>query len=83
MRAARLLVHNFRAIRHADVDLAAFSLIAGPNNSGKTNLLAAVRVFYEKGLKFEADRDLPKFPTDPESWIEIEFECTPDEFAQL
>jgi len=84
MRAARLLVHNFRSIRDADVDLEEFSLIAGPNNSGKTNLLAAIRAFYEKGLKFEEDRDLPKFTTaDRESWVEIEFECTPDEFAQL
>ena len=83
MRAVRLLVHNFRSIRDADMDLEEFSLVAGPNNSGKSNLFAAVRAFYER-LKFEDDRDLPKYTTaDHESWVEIEFECTPEEFAQL
>ena len=84
MRAVRLLVHNFRSIGDVDVDLDAFSLVVGPNNSGKSNLFAAVRAFYEKGLKYEEERDLPKYKTvDQESWIEIEFECTPEEVEQL
>ncbi|MGB4965779.1 MAG: AAA family ATPase [Microgenomates group bacterium] len=80
----QLRIHNFRSIRDAEVELRAFSLIAGPNNSGKSNLFAAIRAFYEKGLKYEDDRDFPKFETgDNESWVEIEFECTPEEFEQL
>jgi len=84
MRAVRLVVHNFRSIRDADLDLERYSLLVGPNNSGKSNLLAAVRAFYEKELKFEVDRDFPKFTTqDQESWVEIEYRCEADEFDQL
>jgi predicted ATPase len=84
MRAVRLRVHNFRSICDVDVDLEAFSLVAGPNNSGKSNLIAAIRAFYEKGLKYEEERDLPKFETsDEESWVELEFECTSEEFEDL
>jgi putative ATP-dependent endonuclease of the OLD family len=84
MKAVRLLIHNFRSLRDADIDLREFSLIVGPNNGGKSNLLAAIRVFYEKDLKYEEDRDFSKCPVnDHECWIEIEYRCDEDEFEQL
>ncbi|MBX9929153.1 MAG: AAA family ATPase [Gemmatimonadaceae bacterium] len=84
MRAVRLAVHNFRSILDADVELERYSLVLGANNSGKSNLLAAIRVFYEKDLKFEEQRDFPKVATtDQESWVEIEYQCTPTEVAEL
>lgn len=84
MRTVRVTIHNFRSICDATLDLQRFSLILGPNNSGKSNLFAALRVFYEKDLKYEEDRDFPKCSTsDQESWIELEFECEPAEFDQL
>lgn len=84
MKAVRLVAHNFRSLQHADIELENYSLLVGPNNSGKSNLLAAVRVFYEKDLKYEDERDFSKHPAeDGECWVELEYECTPEEFEQL
>ena len=84
MKAVRLIIHNFRSLLDADIDLQNYSLVVGPNNSGKSNLFAAIRAFYEKDLKYEEDRDFPKCSTnDQESWVEIEFQCDQDEFDQL
>jgi len=56
-------------------------MIVGENNSGKTNLLSALRVFYEdSGLKYEKNRDFPKIDTaDSESWIELHFHTSVEE----
>ena len=84
MKAVRLIIHNFRSLLDVDLDLQDYSLLLGPNNSGKSNLLAAVRAFYEKDLKFEEARDFPKCITqDQESWVELEFQCEQAEFDQL
>ena len=84
MKGVSLHVHNFRSIEDVDIELRPYSLLVGPNNSGKSNLIAAIRVFYEKGLKFEEQRDFPKFQTkDKESWIEIQYEPDQDEWSQL
>jgi predicted ATP-dependent endonuclease of OLD family len=57
-------------------------LLIGANNSGKTNVIDALRIFYEKE-KFDKE-DIPKFKTDDqEIWIEIEFYLTDDEFVNL
>ncbi|MCX8038931.1 MAG: ATP-binding protein, partial [Candidatus Sumerlaeia bacterium] len=59
-------------------------LVIGPNNSGKSNLLDALRVVYEKDLKFDFKQDFPKFQTtDQESWVEIEFELSQEEADNL
>jgi len=56
-------------------------LLVGENNAGKTNVLSALRAFYEEGgLKYSDSRDFLKFETDDnESWIEIECQLTADE----
>lgn len=74
MQATQLVIHNFRSIEHCEITLAGYGLLIGANNSGKSNIIDAVRVFYEKGLKFDENRDTPKFDTsDEETWIEIEY----------
>jgi hypothetical protein len=46
--------------------------------------LAALRLFYEDGLKYSRDRDFPKFPTDDqESWVELSFRPQPEDFEAL
>ena len=46
--------------------------------------MTALRIFYEDSIKFDEKRDFPKFETDDnESWIEIEFQLTKEEFRQL
>ena len=84
MRAIAITIHNFRTFAHAELRLSPYSLLVGANNTGKSNLIEAIRVFYEKDIKYEEGRDFPKFPTvDKESWIEIQFEPSPAEFALL
>ncbi|TOM66563.1 ATP-dependent endonuclease, partial [Vibrio parahaemolyticus] len=85
MKLTKIEVHNFRSIKDIAIEVIPYSLIVGENNSGKTNLLSALRVFYEEsGLKFDTKRDFPKFSTDDkESWIELSFLTTPEEQDSL
>lgn len=63
-------------------DLTDYSLLVGANNSGKSNIIDALRIFYEKD-KYDKD-DFPKFVTDDqETWIDIEFVLKDDEFSDL
>ncbi|MGV8058070.1 MAG: ATP-dependent endonuclease [Smithellaceae bacterium] len=84
MKLIRIVIHNIRSIQDADIHLSDYSVIVGANNSGKTNLITALRLFYEnEKLSFSQDRDFPKFETDAESWIELTFATTEDEQVQL
>jgi len=77
-------LHNFRSIKEISFKLSNYSLLIGANNSGKTNIIDALRIFYEKELKFNEKRDFPKFDhDDEESWIEIKFYLDKDEFTNL
>lgn len=83
MRAVEVKVHNFRSIHDATIRLEPLSLLAGANNSGKTNIIDAIRLFYGD-LKWDEGRDKPKVAaSDGESWVEVEFKLTDDELAQL
>ena len=82
MKIKKITLHNFRSIKEQIFTLSDYSLLIGANNSGKTNIIDALRIFYEKE-KFDKE-DFPKFePHDQESWIEIEFHLIDDEFANL
>ncbi len=82
MKIKKITIHNFRSIKDQNFDLLGYSLLVGANNSGKTNIIDALRIFYEKE-KWDKE-DFPKFKTDDqESWIEVEFCLTDDEFLGL
>lgn len=82
MKAREISIHNFRSIKHQTFDLLNYALLVGANNSGKTNIIDALRIFYEKE-KYD-NNDFPKYKTaDQESWIEIEFYLTDDEYEGL
>ena len=84
MHIKEIKLHNFRSIKEQSFALSNYSLLIGANNSGKTNIIDALRIFYEKELKFSQNRDFPKFNhDDEESWIEIEFHLDNDEFSNL
>ena len=86
MKIKTITIHNFRSIKSAEITMGDYSLLAGANNSGKSNMIDAIRMFFEGrdyGLKFDKGRDLPKFDTDEESWIDIEFNLTENENANL
>lgn len=80
MKIHELKIHNYRSIADQTIRFGDYSLLIGANNSGKSNVLDALRTVYEKDLKFDFDRDFPKFQTaDQESWAEIEFELSQEE----
>ncbi|MBI4721632.1 MAG: AAA family ATPase [Candidatus Stahlbacteria bacterium] len=82
MKISRIVLHNFRSIKEQTFNLKDYSLLIGANNSGKTNIIDALRIFYEKE-KIDKE-DSPKFETaDQESWIEIEYHLRDEEFANL
>jgi putative ATP-dependent endonuclease of the OLD family len=84
MRIANIAIHNFRSIPDASFNLGDYSLLVGANNSGKSNVMDAIRVFYEKVIKYEEGRDKPRFKTkDDEGWIDMEFALTQDEHINL
>jgi len=84
MIATSIKIHNFRTFTDIELQLTSYSLLMGTNNAGKSNLIDAIRVFYEKDISYEESRDFPKFKTsDKESWIEIQFRPSAEEFALL
>ena len=84
MRVVSIKIHNFRTFADVELHLTPYSLLLGTNNAGKSNLIDAIRVFYEKDISYDESRDFPKFSTsDNESWIEIQYEPSESEFATL
>lgn len=83
MHILKITIHNFRSFKNEEFLLDKYSLLIGENNVGKTNVVSALRIFYEE-IKFDAKSDFPKFDTDDsESWIEIDFKTTEDEQLNL
>ncbi len=78
MKLIHVSIHNFRGIHDATINLFDYNLLVGPNNAGKSTVIAAILVFYEKdGFKFKADRDLPFIAGDDQnSWVELVFGLT-------
>ena len=84
MKAVEIKIHNFRSICDATIALGEYGVLVGVNNTGKTATMDAIRAFYGKGVKFDRGQDLPqRGATDSESWIEIEFKPTDDEYLLL
>lgn len=84
MKINEITLHNFRSVKEQTFALENYSLLVGANNSGKTNIIDALRIFYEKDLKYAHARDFPKFATeDKESWIEIQYVLPESEFCDL
>jgi len=84
MHIISIKIHNFRSISECTLKLADYSLLIGANNAGKSNVMDVLRIFYKKGLKYESSRDFPKFETDDrESWMEIEYKLSDDEYTNL
>ena len=83
MQASQISIHNFRSIADASFSLGQYSVLHGENNAGKTNIMRALRIFYDD-LKFNDESDSPKFETDDsESWIEINFLTSGSEQTSL
>lgn len=83
MQIVEVAIHNFRSVHHETFVLDDYSLLIGPNNSGKSNVIDAIRAFYEQS-SFKAARDQPRFDIpNPESWVDIQFLLTESEQEML
>jgi putative ATP-dependent endonuclease of the OLD family len=85
MRLDRVTVHNFRGVREESFTVLNYTLLVGANNGGKSTIIDAIRAFYEKdNYKYRRDRDWPMIATaDKDSWVELTFICTDEEYASL
>jgi putative ATP-dependent endonuclease of OLD family len=85
MKISRLVIHNFRSIADVNLLVSDYVVLVGENNTGKTSLITALRMFWEDGgVKFDPETDLPKFERDDdESWLEIRFQTTQSEQEAL
>lgn len=83
MKLRRLRIHNFRSILEADIEVHDYTMIVGANNAGKSNIISALRAFYED-FKHSGD-DLPKMKDAQvdESWVELTFDLSEDEWEGL
>jgi len=82
MKIRQVQIHNFRSIADATVDVCDYTLLVGANNAGKSNLLNAIRCFYDH-LKW-SPADVPKLGADDgESWIEVTFSVDGDDWESL
>lgn len=82
MQISKIQIHNYRSI--LDMTLAGhdYMLLVGANNAGKSTVINALRAFYDD-LKWSAD-DFPKVGAlDAETWIEITFSLSDDEWDGL
>lgn len=82
MKISKVHIHNIRTVKDAAFDLKDYSLLIGANNAGKTNIIDAIRIFYEK-IKFSESNDICWFKEDEEVWIEIEYILTDEEYNDL
>jgi len=88
MQISKVKIHNFRSIINGEFVLGYYSMLIGANNAGKSNVIDALRVFYEKDEKYNLNRDKPKIrndgvDTDQSSWIEIEYLLNEEEAVSL
>jgi len=82
MRIQQIRIHNFRSITDTTIEAQGYLMLVGANNSGKSNVINALRAFYDD-LKWSSD-DFPKVgATDNESWVELIFELLDEEWAGL
>lgn len=83
MKLRRLQIHNVRSIIDADIEVHDYTMIVGANNAGKSNVLGALRLFYDD-IKWSAD-DVPKSSpsSDSESWVALSFELSEAEWISL
>ena len=68
MRIKKLIINNFRAFKHAEIDFNDFNCIIGKNDAGKSTILAALEWFFDPNKELN-DNDFAAASFD---WTEIE-----------
>jgi len=74
MRIQHLRIHNYRSIRDLEMECLPFVRLLGPNNHGKSNLLAALEFCLSTSAKpVEQDFFIKRGEGDNELWVEVTF----------
>tara|TARA_R110000787_G_scaffold71794_2_gene159857 strand:- start:92 stop:1993 length:1902 start_codon:yes stop_codon:yes gene_type:complete len=83
MKITRVWVENFRAISELEVEFGANTALLGENNSGKSSLLSAIRLFFESAPRTGLEDYHNKDSSRPVK-VSVEFQSlTPEEEAQF
>ena len=85
MKIKNIKIYNFRSILNEEFFLNDYSVLVGENNSGKSNIISAIRVFYGD-LKFDKSKDSPKNGKNDlvsESHIDIKFQLNEKEYEVI
>ncbi len=64
----RLIIDNFRSIKHLDIPLGRINSFIGPNSSGKTNILTALNIVLREvypSIRIFQDSDFFNYGNDP------------------
>ncbi|HHV37821.1 MAG TPA: AAA family ATPase [Candidatus Cloacimonetes bacterium] len=82
MKITRIIIHNYRSIIDADLKIDDSTLLVGANNAGKSNVINAIRAFYDD-LRW-TNADFPKSDAiDDSAWVKIYFSLTDSEWNNL
>ncbi len=82
MKIQKIKIHNYRSIIDAKIEAHDYLMLVGENNAGKSNVVSALRCFYEN-LKWNSS-DLPKLGrVDDDSWVELSFILNENEWENI
>lgn len=84
MKIAKITIHNFRSIEDISFSAPDYSLLVGPNNSGKSNILRAILFFFDeiKITREDFHKKQNGVPAD-ELWVEVEYRDLSEEERKL
>lgn len=82
MKIKRILIENFRSIKHADISVSGFNIFVGQNNCGKTNLFEALEFFFN-GYKGDLRELIFKRSSELEMSVGIEFSDIQDGLSKM
>jgi putative ATP-dependent endonuclease of OLD family len=74
MRIKHVTIHNWRSIRHLDIDVQPFMIFLGPNNCGKSNVLSALNLFFSPSEKADETDRCSTGGLDEDVSVEVEFD---------
>lgn len=74
MRISQVRIHNYRSIRDLSFDVTELTVLLGPNNHGKSNILRAIEFALSTSAKVDSD-DLFALREDGDDdlWVELTF----------
>jgi predicted ATP-dependent endonuclease of OLD family len=73
MQIQSVTIHNFRSIQHQTINLDEYTALIGPNNTGKSNIIAALLFFYDEIRLTDTDFLYCPECKGEELYVEVEF----------